>query len=223
MIRVKICGITNLEDALVAARAGADFLGFVCYPRSSRYITPEAAGRIIRALREAGETVTTVGVFVNAPVDEIRRAMRVAGFDLVQLHGDESPEVVRALVPRAYKGFRLQDEADVEIATAYAHHSPTTPHLLIDAYHPHAYGGTGTSVPLHLARAVAARVPHLLLAGGLTPDNVVDVVEFVRPWGVDVSSGVERAPGKKDHEKVRAFVAGCKRARIRSENAEVNP
>ncbi len=223
MIRVKICGITNLEDARVAARAGADFLGFVCYPRSPRYITPEAAGRIIRALREDGESVATVGVFVNASVEEIRRAMRVAGFDLAQLHGDEPPEVVRALGPRAYKGFRLRDEAEAEIAIGYAHHSPTTPHLLVDAYHPNAYGGTGTSVPLHLARAVAARVPHLLLAGGLTPDNVVDVVQAVRPWGVDVSSGVERAPGKKDHDKVRAFVARCKRIRIRNENAEVNP
>ncbi len=223
MIRVKICGITNLEDALVAARAGADFLGFVCYPRSPRYIPPEAAGRIIRALREAGEPVTTVGVFVNAAIEEIRRAMRVAGFDLAQLHGDEPPEFVRALGGRAYKGFRLRDEEDVETALAYAHHSPTAPHLLIDAYHPHTYGGTGLTVPLSAARAIAARVPHLLLAGGLTPDNVLAVVEAVRPWGVDVSSGVERAPGKKDHEKVRAFITRCKHARTRSENTEVNP
>lgn len=209
-MKVKICGITNLEDALVAAHAGADFLGFICYPRSRRYITPEAAGRIIRALREAGEPITTVGVFVNASLEEIRCAMRVAGFDLAQLHGDEPPEMVRALGPRAYKGFRLRDEAGVEIAIGYAHHSSTGPHLLVDAYHPHAYGGTGLTVPLSLARAVAARVPRLMLAGGLTPDNVFDVVKAVRPWGVDVSSGVERAAGRKDHEKIRAFVTQCK-------------
>ncbi len=226
MVKVKICGITNVEDAMVAARAGADLLGFVCYPRSPRYIDPMVAGRIIATLRATKMSPLTVGVFVNASPEEVRGALQVARFDLVQLHGEEPPEMLVALGGRAYKALRPHTTDDLAAVIPYLEVAPTqehAPQLLVDAYHPAVYGGTGQRGDWILAREIATRVPRLLLAGGLTPDNVVEAVAFVRPWGVDVSSGVERAAGKKDHAKVRAFVARCKRIRIRNENAEVNP
>ncbi len=212
-MKVKICGITNVEDAMAAAGAGADFLGFIFYPRSPRYVEPEAAARIIAALRSAGMNVLTVGVFVNAPLEDIQQAMEVAGLDLVQLHGEEPPDVVAALGGRAYKALRPRSPADLAVLAPYLEAAPTredVPQLLVDAYHPHAYGGTGQRGDWALARRIAARVPRLLLAGGLTPDNVAEAVARVRPWGVDVSSGVERAPGKKDVTLVEAFIKQCK-------------
>ncbi|HEY65161.1 MAG TPA: phosphoribosylanthranilate isomerase [Caldilineae bacterium] len=215
-MKVKICGITNVEDARVAVTAGADFLGFICYPRSPRYVIPEEVGQIIAALRAEEAPVLTVGVFVNAARDEIERVMRIAGFDLAQLHGDESPTLLRALSGRAFKALRPRtpEEAEAEVARylPVAPEDGRVPQLLVDAYHPDAYGGTGQVGDWGIAQALRDRCRRLLLAGGLTPDNVAAAIEQARPWGVDVSSGVEARPRYKDHGRVRAFIAAARAA-----------
>lgn len=215
-MRIKICGITNLEDARVAAAAGADFLGFIFYPRSPRYIAPEVAGRIVAALRTEGLAVATVGVFVDAPLAEIERTMRVAGLDLAQLHGGEPAAQMQALSGRAFKALRPRPgndvEAEVLLYLSVAPGAIWAPQLLVDAYHPGAYGGTGQTGDWRLAHALARRCERLLLAGGLTPDNVTQAIAAVQPWGVDVSSGVEVSPGRKDHGRVRAFIAAARAA-----------
>jgi indole-3-glycerol phosphate synthase/phosphoribosylanthranilate isomerase len=215
--RVKICGLTNLDDARCAAAAGADFLGFIFYPKSPRYVAPEGIVSITRAIRdECGpKAPRLVGVFVNEPVERVRSVLGVAGLDLAQLHGDEPPDAVRHLQPHAFKAIRPQshDDAEARVATYcdVVAADERLPQLLLDAYHPERYGGTGLRADLDLARAVASRC-RLLLAGGLTPENVATAVAHVRPWGVDVSSGVERAKGLKDHDRVRAFIQAARGA-----------
>lgn len=214
MIRVKICGITNLDDGLVAAEAGADFLGFIFYPKSPRYVTPEQARDLIAALRESGFGPRCVGVFVDEPVNNVRRIIDLCGLDLVQLHGSEPPLEVQMLAPRAYKALRPKHWADAYAAVGtyqdFVTVRPDQPAFLIDAYDPWKFGGTGQEADRRSARLVAAKFP-ILLAGGLTPENVAEAIEYVRPWGVDVSSGVETAPGRKDAKKVRAFIAMARR------------
>jgi len=214
-VKVKICGITNLEDALVAVQAGADFLGFICYPPSPRYLPPEEAGRIVAALKASGSVARSVGVFVNASLPEIEWAMAAASFDLAQLHGDEPAELVAALGGRAYKAVRPRDADEAMTAAPFLEVAPADlqrPQILVDAYHPRAYGGTGQVGDWRVARSLARRAPRLLLAGGLTPGNVVEAIAQVHPWGVDVSSGVEVAPGRKDHDRVWAFVSAARAA-----------
>lgn len=211
-VRVKICGITNTEDALVAAEAGADYLGFILYPRSQRYVNPESVRAIVAAVRAGGYAgLQFVGVFVNSPANEIAEVIGAAGLDWAQLHGDEPPAALAALAGRAFKALRpaALDEA-LAAAEIYAAPADQRPGLLLDAYHPQLYGGTGQAGDWALAAAVAARHPGVLLAGGLTPDNVAAAVAAVRPWGVDVSSGVERSPGRKDHDLVRRFLAAAR-------------
>ncbi len=221
MIYVKICGITNLEDARDAAGAGADFLGFIFYPKSPRYIAPEAAGEIVQAIRaEFSAAPRCVGVFVDESVDAVRTIMAAAHLDLAQLHGAETPAVIAALAPRAFKALRPQTLAEAQEAFAiYAPPSSpstvyrlsfTAPDLLVDAYHPQQMGGTGQVADLEITKWLAERC-RLLLAGGLTPDNVAGAIKQVNPWGVDVSSGVEASKGKKDHARVKAFIAAAKR------------
>jgi phosphoribosylanthranilate isomerase len=217
LVYVKVCGITNLEDARVAAEAGADFLGFIFYPPSPRYIAPELAGEIVRAIRaDFGDAAPRcVGVFVDVPADEVRASIAANGLDLAQLHGAETPEMVAALAPHSFKALRPQTlaEAQENLAIyrlpATGYRLPFTPDLLVDAYHPQHKGGTGLVADLESARWLAERC-QLLLAGGLTPENVADAITQVKPWGVDVSSGVEAAKGKKDHAKVRAFMEATK-------------
>lgn len=213
-LRVKICGITNTEDALVATEAGADYLGFILYPRSPRYVDSGTVRHIGAAVREAGHSeVQFVGVFVNSPADEIAAVLDAACLDWAQLHGDEPPEALATLAGRAYKALRPAS-LDQALAAAAAYGAPPDqrPALLIDAYHPQHYGGTGQPGDWALAAAVVARDPGLLLAGGLTPDNVAAAIAAVHPWGVDVSSGVERSPGRKDHDLVRRFLAAVRAA-----------
>ena len=221
---VKICGLTNLDDARVAVAAGADLLGFIFYPKSPRYVTPATVATIVRTLHDDKVTrwqgvgvastsaVTaspkTVGVFVNASVAEIDAIVEQVGLDFVQLHGHETAAWFAALGGRAYKAVR---PADADAAQAQAEHfAPLScadgPCLMIDAYDPHAYGGTGKQTDWHVAAALARQYPRLLLAGGLTPANVAAAIDLVQPWGVDVASGVEAEPGRKDHDKVREFV-----------------
>jgi phosphoribosylanthranilate isomerase len=213
-VRVKICGITNAEDALVAAEAGADYLGFILYSRSQRYVDAETVREIVAAVRAGGYAdLQCVGVFVNSTTDEIAEIMDAAALDWAQLHGDEPPAALAALAGRAFKALRpaTLNEA-LATAELYAAPPDQRPGLLIDAYHPQHYGGTGQAGDWALAAAVAARHPGVLLAGGLTPDNVAAASAAVHPWGVDVSSGVERSPGRKDHNLVRRFLAAARAA-----------
>jgi phosphoribosylanthranilate isomerase len=209
-MKIKICGITNLEDALAAVQAGADYLGFIFHPKSPRYVSVAQAQAIVGGVRRQyrDKRPKGVGVFVNASPAQVRYTLYTAGLHFAQLHGDEGPEAVAAQRGRAYKAVRPASRAEaLEAAVQYAGLGPAPgPSLLLDAYHPTEYGGTGVRADWTAAAEVARRVPRLLLAGGLTPDNVAAAVGAVRPWGVDVSSGVEAAPGRKDHAKLRAFI-----------------
>jgi len=218
MTRVKICGVTTLDDALRCAEAGADLLGLNFYPPSPRYLPPERAQRLTAGLRTVlgSACPVLVGVFVNADAATIRRILDEVGLDAAQLSGDEPPDTLAALDGRAYKALRPRDGVEaVENARTFAAYAPRDerlPVLLVDAYHPQLYGGTGEQASEEIARAITAVVPRLMLAGGLTPENVAARVRAIRPWGVDVASGVERAPGVKDIERVRAFIAAVKSA-----------
>ncbi len=215
---VKICGITNLADALVAARAGADMLGFILYERSPRYVSPASARALVRGLHaELGAQANMprlVGVFVNQPPDAVARVLAFTGLDAAQLHGDETPADLRSLAGRAYKAIRPQPDArDWATWLEYAASGLAPgPSLLFDAFATSAYGGTGNVADWTLAASLAQRVPGLLLAGGLTPDNVADAVASVQPWGVDVSSGLEAGPGVKDHAALVAFITYARSA-----------
>jgi phosphoribosylanthranilate isomerase len=214
-IRVKICGITNLDDARCAVESGAGFLGFIFYPPSPRFVRSEQVAAITHAIRsEFGiHAPRFVGVFVDEPVDLVRTVLDSAGLDLAQLHGDETPNEVRMLYPHAFKAIRPRTRDDAEAtAAAYCRAVPddgALPQLLLDAYHPEHFGGTGIPADLNLARSLAHRF-RLLLAGGLTPEMVGPAIEQVRPWGVDVSSGTERAKGIKDHARIRAFIKAAR-------------
>lgn len=228
MTKVKICGITNLEDARVAVDTGADLLGFIFYEPSPRYVRPEVVREIVASCRSqiaGGESqggkmadgrLTFVGVFVNSPLDTVAHILDFCQLDAAQLHGEEPPELVRHFAGRAFKALRpqSQEEAETLIQKYQPSNLPTfqpstLPTFLLDAYHPSLYGGTGHVTDWTLAAHIARRYP-MMLAGSLTPDNVAEAVRVVQPWGVDVSSGVEKEKGKKDHEKVRAFVKAVK-------------
>ncbi|MCO6450210.1 MAG: phosphoribosylanthranilate isomerase [Caldilineales bacterium] len=208
MTTVKICGITNLADAEIALDAGADMLGFICYRKSPRYVTPAQIAAILQGLHRP---VISVGVFVNEPIESLRIIIDSAGLSLVQLHGDEPLAIVQELAGKAFKAVRPTRLEETKQAKIYYTKIQSTsgPDLLIDAYDPKAYGGTGQRADWGIAAALA-RECRLLLAGGLTPDNVADAVRQVRPWGVDVSSGVEMSPGRKDPVAVHAFVRAAK-------------
>ncbi len=202
MVKVKICGITNLEDALAAADFGADALGFVFYEGSPRYVTQEEAGKIIENLPPF---VSTVGVFVDKKREDIRSILERVPLDIVQLHGHETPE---ACLPekRIIKAIRVKDLSDLELLKQY-HVSA----FLLDAYTPDSFGGTGQIFNWDIA-VEAKQFGKIILAGGLGPDNVVKAIRRVRPYAVDVSSGVEEKKGKKDHKKLRLFIERAKDA-----------
>lgn len=200
MVRVKICGITNLEDALAAVDCGADALGFVFFEKSPRFVLPERAAQIIGCLPPF---VTTVGVFVNEEPPKLLRVMEFAGVDVLQLHGDEPPDRC-TLWPRVIKAFRIRDFTDLETLGHYR-----TAALLLDAYSPDAYGGTGQVFNWEIALE-AKRYGRIVLSGGLTPENVGSAVERVMPYAVDVSSGVERERGRKHLGKMRRFIQAAK-------------
>jgi len=204
MVKVKVCGITNQADALVAVEAGADALGFNFYARSPRYIAPEEARRIIARLPP---TVLCVGVFVNEDdADTVARMAERSGVSAVQLHGDETPEYCAALGGHeVIKALRVGKDFAPEEAARYPAQS-----ILLDAYNAHARGGTGETFDWTLARRTREVVAQLYLAGGLTPENVAGAVAAVAPYAVDVCSGVELAPGRKDSVRVRAFIAAAR-------------
>ena len=200
-IKVKVCGITNAEDAVAAVEAGADALGFIFYEKSPRYVAPAVAASIIA---ELPPLVTPVGVFVNEGVATVRSIMDTCGLAMSQLHGDENVSYCRELARPAMKALRLKDRGSLLALAEYRGRGGVRGFVL-DTFSELAYGGTGQITDWGLAADVAIRTP-ILLAGGLTPDNVTEAIRTVRPYGVDVSSGVESAPGKKDHAKMRAFV-----------------
>ena len=203
--KVKICGITNAEDASVAVEAGADALGFVFYRKSPRYIEPTLARQIIMNLPPL---VIPVGVFVDEDQQVVRSLMDDCGLEIAQLHGNESAIYCKELGRTILKALRVKDRSTFLALAEYRGRAGVRGFVL-DAFSEQAYGGTGQVVDWQLA-AEAAKAANILLAGGLTPDNVTKAIQAVQPYGVDVSSGVERAPGKKDHEKVRAFISAAK-------------
>lgn len=206
MVKVKVCGITSLTDALAAVEAGADALGFNFYRRSPRYVEPAAARRIIAELPPG---VVCVGVFVNEEsAYELAHLAEEARVSVVQLHGDEPPEYCATLGGReVIKALRVgKDFAPAEVAR-YPVRS-----ILLDAYNARARGGTGETFDWGLARRTRELVAELYLAGGLTPENVAAAIAEVEPYAVDVCSGVETAPGRKDAARVRAFVAAVRAA-----------
>ncbi len=206
---VKICGITCYEDAQAAIQAGADMLGFNFYPKSPRYIDPLSAARLIEAVRTRFAPVQIVGVFVNTPVEAILTIVDDCGLDLAQLHGDEPPETLAALNGRAFKALRPKDATDL-VHTLHSYPPKTgSPAYLVDANRPGEYGGTGQSANWSLARSLAESFP-ILLAGGLTPENVAEAIRQVHPWGVDVASGVEESPRRKDPARLAAFIKAAK-------------
>jgi phosphoribosylanthranilate isomerase len=203
-VAVKICGITSPEDGRMAAEAGADAVGLVFWPGSPRRVDLATAGRISAALPPF---VLRVGVFVDAGRDELVRAADEAGLDLLQLHGSEPPDAVENLPRRALKALRVGDGFVLAEALRYEGRAAG---LVLDTKDAAAPGGTGRSFDWTLAQGVRDRVKFLMLAGGLHAGNVAEAIRTVRPDAVDVSSGVESAPGRKDPAKVRAFVAAAR-------------
>jgi len=197
--RVKICGITNVEDAVAAVEAGADALGFMFYAESKRNITFECAASIIRMLPPF---VAKTGVFVDASEEFIRSAIETTGIDTLQLHGNETPEFCRQLSPKnLIKAFRVRDVESLRDCLPYRDHA-----WLLDSYVVGAQGGTGVAFNWDVAVEATKLSRMVILAGGLKTETVAAAVRKVRPYAVDVSSGVEVAPGKKDHAKIRRFV-----------------
>lgn len=204
MIRIKICGITNLHDALAAVAAGADALGFIFHPESPRNISREQATAIIRDLPPL---IQTVGLFVNKEADFVNTTTESCGLDIVQLHGEETPDFCAAINRRVIKAFRVKDQSTIRELSSY-----NVSGYLLDAWSPAAHGGTGETFNWEIAAVASADNRRIILAGGLTPENVTAAVRNVKPYAVDVSSGVEALPGRKDTEKIYSFIQKAREA-----------
>jgi phosphoribosylanthranilate isomerase len=222
MTLVKICGITNQADLLAAVEAGADMLGFIFYPGSPRAVTLDQAASLTATLRslEAARLPLCIGVFVDPAPSELPLIMSICRLSAAQIHRaslQKLRQIAQALNGACYPALQAQtfEEINQTLALFEAETPsapPWLPQLLLDAYHPSLAGGTGQLADLELARRAAGTVSRLMLAGGLTPENVGAVVQYVRPWAVDVSSGVEAERGRKDHAKLRAFVSAVRAA-----------
>lgn len=206
MTKVKICGITNLEDALISAKFGADALGFNFYPKSPRYITPENAREIIEQLPPE---ILKVGVFVNESLEKIVEIAETAKLDAIQLHGEETPEFAKELKQKTnleiIKAFRVSPAFKPEDVLNYEVDA-----ILLDAYNPKEHGGTGETFDWEIAKKVKEIFPKMYLAGGLAPENVIDAISEVKPFAVDACSCLELKKGVKDPGKLFAFVANAK-------------
>jgi phosphoribosylanthranilate isomerase len=203
MTRVKICGITSAADAAEAVAAGADALGFVFVPGTPRHLTPEAAEGIVAGLPPF---VTPVGVFLDRPAAEVAAIAARCRLQAVQLHGQEPADYCRAMPLPVIKALRVRDASSLEPLGWYPAQG-----FVLDAYVEGQPGGTGRLFPWELAVGLGSRVP-IILSGGLTPENVAGAVRRVRPYAVDVSSGVERSPGRKDPQKMKEFIAHVREA-----------
>jgi len=202
-MRIKICGITNEEDALSAVEHGADAIGFVFHDRSPRVVTPETAKKIISGIPPF---ITTVGVFVNEDRTKVEKIVRDTGLDIIQLHGSEPPEACR-MSKKVIKAIRVKELTDLEPLKRYQVSA-----FLLDTYSPHAIGGTGLIFNWDIA-VEARKFGRIILAGGLTPDNVEEAVLWVQPYGIDVSSGVEGdSKGRKDRNKLKLFIENARNA-----------
>jgi phosphoribosylanthranilate isomerase len=208
MTKVKICGITSLDDARLAADLGADAIGFNFFPASKRYVDEGYVESIVERLQSA---IVKVGVFVNQSVNEIIDIEGIAGLDAIQLHGEESPEFINALRSQSQakiiKVFRVGPGFDTEILGTY-----NVDAILLDSYSASEHGGTGQIFDWTIASQVAPDIDQMYLAGGLNPDNVAEAIRTVKPFAVDVASGVESSPRKKDPNKVEAFIRNAKGA-----------
>lgn len=202
MVKVKICGITNLEDALEAVAHGADALGFVFFKKSPRYISPSKAKAIIKKLPPF---ISTVGVFVNENKKNIEKIADQTGINIIQLHGDERPQACRLLRP-VIKAFRVKSLECLEPLSKY---KDKVSAFLLDTYTPEIFGGTGQIFNWDIA-VEAKQLGRIILAGGLTPENLEQAIRWVHPYAVDVSSGVEEEKGKKDHWKMKLFIERAK-------------
>jgi phosphoribosylanthranilate isomerase len=203
MVKVKICGITNVEDALASVKHGADALGFVFYPKSPRSVEPETAKSIVKSLPPF---VTSVGVFVDEARQKIEEIISYVGLDIIQLHGSEPPEHCN-LHKKAIKAIRVKELPDLEILESYK----SAYAFLLDTYSSESFGGTGQTFNWEIA-VEAKKFGNIILAGGLTPDNIEQAIKVVTPYGVDVSSGVEGTiKGEKDHAKVKLFIERAKK------------
>jgi phosphoribosylanthranilate isomerase len=201
-VRVKICGITHVEDALAAVDAGADALGFMFVEASPRRVTYEQAAEIIRKLPPF---VARVGVFVNPSPDQVQTAIAETGIDTLQFHGEEKPEFCRQFEMRVIKAFRVRDAESLKPLADFRSET-----WLLDSFVEGKHGGTGAVFNWDLASQAVKQGGRVILAGGLTPENVAEAVRRVRPYALDVSSGVELTPCRKDAAKVRAFIAAAK-------------
>lgn len=201
-VKVKICGITNVADALAAAGAGADLVGLMFYEKSPRHVSIQSAAEIARQLPPS---IVKVGVFVNPQEDLVLRAIGDCGLGLLQFHGDEAPEFCTRFGLMSMKAFRIRDAESLRALPEYK-----TDAWLLDAYAPDKPGGTGEKFNWDLAVEASKFGRPIFLAGGLTAENVAQAVRRVRPYGVDVSSGVEASPGRKDQGKVAAFIKAAK-------------
>lgn len=199
MTRIKICGITNLNDALAAITAGAHALGFVFHPPSPRNISLEHAGKIICALPPF---IQTVGLFVNQPSEQVNRTCEQCRLDVVQLHGEESPQYCQSINRRIIKAFRVKDHSILQELSLY-----NVAGYLLDAWSTAAHGGTGETFNWDIAAMATATNKRIILAGGLTPENVAEAIKTVKPFAVDVSSGVESTAGIKEIHKIKSFIS----------------
>ncbi len=205
--RIKVCGMTELRNAMEVAATGVDALGFIFAEQSPRFIEPAQAGAICRRLPPF---VTKVGVFVDAPLERMEEAIALCGLDLVQLHGQEPPELCEGLSRPCIKAIRVGGEKDLERMEPYR---GRVAGFLLDTWSAKAHGGTGETFDWGLARLARERHDEpVILAGGLHPGNVAEAVELVRPWAVDLNSGVEEAPGRKDRKLVARAVEMVRRA-----------
>lgn len=205
-VKVKICGITNVPDALAAIEAGADMVGLMFYDQSPRHVSMDQAAEIAAQIPPF---VARVGVFVNPAVDLVMSAIRTCGLNILQFHGEEAPDFCTRFGLMSVKAFRIRNAESLKALTDY----PTDAWLL-DACVPGQLGGTGAIFNWDLAIEAQKLGRPIFLAGGLTPGNVTEAVNSVRPYAVDVSSGVEASPGKKDHAKVRAFIQAARRVNL---------
>lgn len=222
MTKVKICGITNLEDAIAAVEFGADMLGFNFYEKSPRYIAPGTSRNITEKLEKRfGDHIPAVGVFVNADLDKILRIAIDTDIAVIQLHGDETPDFCENVHDWSggvgiVKGFRVNGALTIKAIEEYPIRKIAEYHesagILLDAHSPMSYGGTGEVSDWNFARQVSEIFARVYLAGGLTAENVAEAIRTVRPYAVDVASGVESSPGKKDPKKVEAFIRYAKNA-----------
>jgi phosphoribosylanthranilate isomerase len=206
MLKVKICGITNYDDAAMAAGLGANALGFIFASVSPRNIEPTTAVEIIKKLPPF---IKTVGVFVNEDIDKIRNIAAYCGLDAIQLHGDETPEICETFMPRTIKAIRVKDDFDSSGLLSYREKVRA---FLLDTYSEKAVGGTGKTFNWDRAVEINSIGIPIILAGGLTPSNIEEAIKKVRPYGIDVNSGIEKSPGIKDHELMKVLFEKIKGA-----------